>query len=244
MQTQLEIEDGSPRIDSLPHPHVRSTETDWRSTPSNRRWHTVILLLAPAVMAAGLIYHPTIGNPTDPDFFVRLGAAVRADSLRWAIAHHLVAIGSGLIALAFLALDGRLRAAGRTRDAAIGLPLIVAGSLLYALLPAMEFAPWAAAESGADPSAAQRAIFPWFVPTLFSGALLFAAGSVAFALGIVRSRAFAPRIARFAAVALILAALCRLVPINLIHMDVQAALGILAMWPLANLAFMNGRRLR
>src|SRR5690606_25947095 len=104
MQTQLEIEDGSPRIDSLPHPHVRSTETDWRSTPSNRRWHTVILLLAPAVMAAGLIYHPTIGNPTDPDFFVRLGAAVRADSLRWAIAHHLVAIGSGLIALAFLAL--------------------------------------------------------------------------------------------------------------------------------------------
>ena len=239
MQTQLEVKSGRPRIENLSFAGARSAGTEPVASPSKRRLHAAILFLAPAVMATGLIYHPTIGNPTDPDFFARLGDAVRADSIRWAIAHHLVAIGSGLIALAFLALDGRLRSAGRTRAAAIGLPLVVAGSLLYALLPAMEFAPWAAAESGADPSAAQQAIFPWFVPTLFSGALLFAAGSVSFAIGIVRSDAFGSGMAKFIAALMVLAATCRLIPINLIHMDVQAVLGIAAMWPIAYLVWKN-----
>ena len=209
---------------------------------ANRALHAGILLLAPSVMAAGLFYHPTIGNPLDADFLTRLSAAVTADTFRWAVAHHLTALGSGLIALAFLALDARLRQSGQSRAAAVGFPLIVAGSLLYALLPAMEFAPLAAAESGADPGAAQRAIFPWFIPTLYSGALLFLAGSIAFARGILRIRAVARWPVRVAALGLIVAALCRLVPINVIHMDVQAVAGILALWPLAYVTWNEGWR--
>lgn len=218
---------------------IEAGESGLRPQHSSRGLHAAILILAPAVMAVGLFYHPTIGNPTDPDFFARLGAAVSADTFRWAVAHHLVAVGSGLIALAFLAIDSRLRGTGQTRAAAIGFPLIVGGCLLYALLPAMEFAPLAAAESGADPGAAQRAIFPWFVPTLYAGALLFMAGSVSFAIGILRSRAFDQRVARFVALAMLVTAACRLVPINIIHMDVQAVAGILALWPLAYLTWNN-----
>lgn len=246
MQTQHETEEISSRHTgrrlpgdrALPTADITAGDIEAPAV-SARGLHAAILVLAPAVMAAGLLYHPTIGNPTDPDFLDKLGAAVTADTFRWAVAHHLVAIGSGLIALAFLAIDARLRAAEQSRAAAIGFPLIVGGSLLYALLPAMEFAPLAAAKSGADPGAAQSAIFPWFIPTLYAGAIIFLVGSVFFALGILRGRTVGRRAAWFVALAMIVAAACRLIPINIIHMDVQAVAGILALWPLAYVTWNN-----
>ncbi|MBA3552694.1 MAG: hypothetical protein H0W27_07460 [Actinobacteria bacterium] len=46
------------------------------------------------------------------------------------------------------------------------LPFIILRSTLFAILPGMEFALLAAAETGGDARVAQAALMPWFVPTL------------------------------------------------------------------------------
>lgn len=192
-----------------------------------------MLAIAPAVMLAGFLYHPYIGNPTDADFLANLGAAVEADPVRWAVAHLLIAVGSGLIILAFLALRARLRAAGEERWSAPAVPFVVMGGTLYALLPAMEFAPLAATWSGADAAAAQGALLPWFAPILFSGAVIFLIGAVGYAIAITRAEIGGRRLARFAAAAIILMAAARLVPLNFVQGHAQGLLGLVALWPLA-----------
>jgi hypothetical protein len=117
---------------------------------SRRRWQAASLVIAPAVMAAGMALHPHIGNPADDEFLARLASAVLADPTRWAVAHLIVAVGSGLLVLAFISLRALLRDAGEERWSPRGLPFIVMGSTFYALLPAMEFAPLAAAGAGAS----------------------------------------------------------------------------------------------
>lgn len=193
-----------------------------------------ILVIAPAVMLAGLLYHPHLGNPTDADFLANLAAAVEADPLRWGVAHYLVAVGSGLLALAFLALRAWLGRRGEERWSAIGLPFVVMGSVLYALLPAMEFAPLSAVSIGADAAAIQNGVYPWFIPTLFGGAFIFAIGACAFAVAIVRSGLLPGRSwTRLVAGAIVVMALARFAPIGFVQMHVQAFAGIAALWPLA-----------
>lgn len=193
-----------------------------------------ILAVAPAVMLAGLLYHPHIGNPTDPNFLANLAAAVEADTLRWGIAHYLIAVGSGLIGLAFLALRAWLGRRGEERWSAIGIPFVVMGSVLYALVPAMEFAPLSAAGIGVDPAAIQNGVYPWFIPTLFGSAAIFAVGACSFAAAIVRSGLLPGRSwTRFVAGAIVVMALARFVPLSYVQMHVQAFAGIAALWPLA-----------
>lgn len=197
------------------------------------RWGAAVLAIAPAVMLAGFLYHPYIGNPTDADFLANLGAAVEADPVRWAVAHLLVAVGSGLIILAFLALRARLRASGEERWSAPAVPFVVMGGLLYALLPGMEFAPLAAVGSGADPAAAQGALLPWFAPILFTSAVIFLIGAAGFSIAINRAGLGGPRLARFVATAIFLMAAARLVPLNLVQGHAQGLIGLVALWPLA-----------
>ena len=198
------------------------------------RWaQTTILLLAPAVMAAGLLYHPHIGNPTDADFLATLAAAVSADTVRWAVAHLLVAVGSALILLAFLALHNRLRVAGEHRWSALSLPFIVLGSVFYALLPAMEFVPLAAADSGNDIQAAQGALFPWFIPTLFTAAGLFLMGALGYSIALFRGDVLPRPLTWVVVIALLVMATARMVPLGLVQMQVQSLAGLLAFWPLA-----------
>lgn len=195
-----------------------------------------ILILAPAVMLAGMLYHPHIGNPFDADFLAHLGAAVVADPVRWGVAHLLVAVGSGLIALAFLALRGRLREEGEDRWSGPALYFIVMGSVLYAVVPAMEFGPLAVAGTGADVetvAATQGAMFPWFVPILFTSALLFLVGAAGFAMGIMRAAILSSPLARLVALAIVVMAASRLVPLSLVQFHVQAVAGVVALWPLA-----------
>jgi hypothetical protein len=195
-----------------------------------------ILILAPAVILAGMLYHPHIGNPFDADFLANLGAAVVADPLRWAVAHLLVAVGSGLIALAFLALRARLREEGEDRWSGPALPFIVMGSVLYALLPAMEFGPLAVAGTGADVetvAATQDAMFPWFIPILFTSAVLFLIGAAGFAVGVVRAAILSRTLARVVAVSIVVMAASRLVPLSMVQFYVQAVAGVVALWPLA-----------
>lgn len=197
------------------------------------RMQAAVVALAPVVMLAGLVYHPDIGSPGDADFLARLGAAVNADPTRWAVAHLLVAVGSALIALAFLAVRRVLRATGEDTWSMFAIPFVITGSVLYALLPAMEFAPLSAALSGADASAAQAALLPYFVPTLFSAAFIFFVGACAFAVGVVRGGMTSSRVAWFAAISLVIMAASRFVPLMAFQMHLQSAAGLAAFWPLA-----------
>jgi hypothetical protein len=198
-----------------------------------RRCRAFIAALAPAVAAAAHAYHPWIGSPGDADFLARLAAAVTADPVRWGISHFGVALGSGLIILAFMAVRGHLREAGEDRWSAIGLPFVVLGSLLYALLPAMEFAPLAAARVGADIAAIQAAQMAWFVPILMMAALLFFLGVIGFAVAIVRSHILSPRLAWLVVGALVVMALTRFFPVGAAQLHVGPAAGVVAHWPLA-----------
>lgn len=197
------------------------------------RWGAAVMAIAPAVMLAGFLYHPHIGNPTDADFLANLGAAVEADPVRWAVAHLLIAVGSGLIILAFLALRARLRAAHEERWSAPAVPFVVMGGTFYALLPAMEFAPLAAAGSGADAAAAQGALLPWFAPVLFTSAAIFLIGATGFAIAVSRVGMGGRRLARVVAPAIILMAAARFVPLNFVQLHAQGLIGLVALWPLA-----------
>lgn len=199
----------------------------------NRRFQAVIVLVAPLVLLAGGLLHPWIGNPGDADFLARLAAAVAADPSRWAVAHLAIGVGSGLLVLAFLAVRAHLREGGEEPWSALGVPFIVMGSTLYALLPAMEFAPLAAVGSGGDAAAAQAAIQPWFVPILLTGAALFAIGSLGFAAGIARSRVLGRKATWLVVGALLVMAAARFFPVGAAQLYVGPAAGILALWPLA-----------
>lgn len=135
--------------------------------------------------------------------------------------------------LAFIAARGFLREAGEDRWSAIGLPFVVMGSTLYALLPAMEFTPLGAHAAGADVAAAQTALMPWFRPILLIGALLFAVGALGFAIGIPRSRLLSPRFARLVAVALVIMAAARFFPVGAAQLYLGPAAGVVALWALA-----------
>lgn len=203
--------------------------------PTTIRWfRAAILAAAPAVMLAAFLYHPHIGNPVEPDTARRIAGAVAEDPRRWATAHLLAAVGSGLLVLALLALHHHLREAGETRWSGPALPLAVMGSVLYALLPAMEFAPLAAHQAGVDAQAVQEALYTWFVPTMVVAAVLFLAGAAGFALEVSRSTLLPPPLCRLVAGALVAMALARFVPLSLVQFHVQGLLGLVALWPVAH----------
>jgi len=203
------------------------------SARTNQRFRIAILVLAPAVAVLGHGYHPWIGSPGDPDFFDRLAAAVAADPTRWAVAHLTVAIGSGLLILALLALRGWLREAGEDRWSALGLPFIVMGSLLYALLPGMEFAAIAAHATGGDVAAVQPALQPWFMPILVSAAALFAVGVLGFVVGIARSGAAGRAVTGVSIAGLVVTAGSRFVPVGAALLYVGPVASLIALWALA-----------
>lgn len=194
-------------------------------------WGAAIVALAPAVLLAGFVYHPHLHGVLPNSAAV--AEAVAADTTRWAVAHLAIGVGCGLLILAFLAIRSYLRAAGEERWSVPALPCIVIGSTLYALLPAMEFAPLAAVEIGADAAAAQRALGPWYRPILLTSAVFFALGAAGFAVAIARRRVLSPRLTWLVVGMLVLMAAARFVPLSAVQLHVQGVLGILALWPLA-----------
>lgn len=211
------------------------TGTTGVSPTTAKRARATIAVVAPLILLAAFALHPDVGNPTDSDFTAGIAKAVAADRTRWAVSHLAVAVGSGLLILAFLAVRSYLHDTGEDRWSALGLPLIVMGSTLYALLPAMEFAPLASAEAGFDLAgieASQKALRPWFVPILVIGGLTFLLGALAFAAAIARSKVFSPRMTTVVVIALVAMAASRLVPFGA-AMRAGVAAGAVALWPLA-----------
>jgi hypothetical protein len=145
-------------------------------------------------------------------------------------------VASGLIILAFLAVRSYLREAGEDRFSALGLPFVVIGSTLFAFLPGMEFAPLAAAETGATTTeieATQEVLASWFVPVLMAGAVAFAIGVLSFARAISIVTVGSPGLTRVVVAALIVMAVSRFVPLAAVQFYVQGVAVIVASWPLA-----------
>lgn len=201
------------------------TETD----TTRIRYGAAMVVVAPAVLATGLFFHPFIAVPDE----AAIAAAVTADPTRWAVSHMLVAVGSALLILAFLALRRYLLEAGEDRFSAWGLPFIALGSVLFAVLPALEFAPLVAAEIGGDIEAAQAALLPWFLPTLGLAAAAFVIGIYGFGKGIARAGILASGTTRLVVAALGVFAVARFVPLGAFQFYVQGAAGVVALWPLA-----------
>jgi hypothetical protein len=200
------------------------------SATTRARFGASIVALAPAVMLVGLFAHPYIATLPDE---TAVAATATADTTRWGLAHLTVGVASGLLVLAFLAIRSYLREAGEERWSILGLPFIVMGSTLFALLPGMEFAPLAAAEAGGDVEAVQAALASWFLPVLVTGAVTFAFGVFVIAKGIADSRILSRRLSRLVVGALVVMAVARLVPVGAVQFYVQGAAGIVALWPLA-----------
>lgn len=197
-----------------------------------------VVAIAPALLCAALIWHPYLPGRL-PDH-AGVAEAVADDTTRWGLAHLAAALASAALILAFIAIRGFLREAGDKAWSAIGLGLIVIGSVSNAVLPGMEFAPLAAVESGADPEAAQVALDQWFVPVLFIGALAFAAGVVCVGVALLRHGALNPMLSWIVVGALIVMAASRLVPFAAVQFYVQSAAALIALWPLAWVVWTRG----
>lgn len=196
-------------------------------------YEVIIVAFAPVVLFVALVAHPYLRGRLPNDEAV--AEAVAADTTRWGLVHLAAGVASGLVILAFLAIRSYLRDAGDRRHSALGVPFIVLGSVLYAMLPGMEFAALAAAETGtvADIAAAQAAVEEWFVPVLAIGSLSFAIGVAAFIWGIIATGVLSRPLTAVVAGALVVMVVSRAVPFAAAQFYLQSAASILALWPLA-----------
>jgi hypothetical protein len=198
------------------------------------QWRTTIMVLAPVALLVAFVTHPYLSGRLPND--AEVAAAVAAGPTRWGAVHLATAVASGLIILAFLAVRSYLREAGEDRFSALGVPFVVIGSTLFAVLPGMEFAPLAAAETGAttmEIEAAQEALASWFLPVLMTGAVAFAIGVLGFARAISIVTVGSRGLTRVVVAALIVMAVSRFVPLAAVQFYVQGVAVIVALWPLA-----------
>jgi hypothetical protein len=187
--------------------------------------------IAPTLLLAALVYHPYL--PGRLPNVEAIAAAVTSDPTRWGVAHLTAGVASAVLILAFLAIRARLHEAGEDRWSAAALPFLVFGSTLFAMLPALEFAPLAAIEAGGDVEAAQRALLPWFIPLLVAGGITFAVGMVGLALAVSHSGLLSPGLTRLVVTALVVMALSRFVPLTAVQFYLHGLAGLAALLPLA-----------
>jgi hypothetical protein len=201
------------------------------AAPTPQRWAAISTGIGPMLLLAAFLWHPPIPGRLPND--AALAEAAAADLTRWGLAHFAAVLASAAIAVAFVAVREYLRAHGDRRPSAIGLGAVVIGSVLYAVLPGLEFAQIPAYETGADMEATQAALREWFLAFLLGGSLVFLLGCAAFAVAVMRTRPLGGRLDGVVAGALIVFALARLVPIGTVQFYVQSAAALLAMLPLA-----------
>jgi hypothetical protein len=184
---------------------------------------------APVVLLAGIAYHPVIADLSDKE---PVAAALVSDEARWSVAHLAAALGSLLVALAFLAVAASLRQRGEWRWSARSVPFVVVGSGLFALLPAMEITVLAAARAGADPGAVLLELDTWFRPLLLAGSAVFAVGVLLVARSVVAAAVLGRVTTTVVGTALLVTAASRFVP-STPALLVGAVALVVALWPLA-----------
>jgi len=209
---------------------VANAATD-KAPVTSGKGAAVATAAGPVLLLAAFLWHPPIlGRMPDN---AAVAEAASADLTRWGIAHLAAVVGSAAIAVAFVAVREYLRSYGDHRTSAFGLGAVVVGSVMYAVLPGLEFAHIAAHETGADMEATQAALQEWFLVFLLSGAAFFLLGAVAFAVAVARTAPLSGGLNAVVAGALVVFALSRLVPVGVVQFYVQPAAALLALLPLA-----------
>lgn len=188
----------------------------------------VTVAVAPLVLLGGILYHPFIADLRHKH---DVAAALTSSTIRWSIAHLVAAVGSALIALAFLAVAAALRQRGEWRWSGRAVPFVVVGSTLFALLPAMEISVLAASLAGADAEAVLIELEPWFRPMLFGSAAVFAVGMACAARAILRAMVFGRAVTALVVGALTVTAVSRFLPFGA-ALTVGAAALLVGLWPL------------
>lgn len=192
--------------------------------------HATIIGVAPLVMLAAFAYHPHIMFLPSAE---AVAHAVQGDTLRWAIAHWGVGIGSALMTVAFAAVCGHLRDTGENRWSALASPFLIFAGAAYAILPGMEFTVLAAARTGGNIVASQEAVTAWFVPTLLIAGLSNAVGVFFLVRAIRAGRILGESASGVVVAALVVLAVARLVPIGVVQFYVQGLAGVVALWPIS-----------
>ena len=201
---------------------------------SSRGWRITVVAVAPATLVVALFAHPFIEGRLPNQ--TAIAEEVVAGTTRWGVVHLGASLASALIAVAFLAVRRYLDEAGEERLSGLGMPLVIVGSTLYAVLPGMEFAALAAADTGAttaEVAEVQGAIGPWFMAVLIGSGLAFGLGAISFAGAIRASKIAGGRITQVVSVALVVMALSRIVPLSVVQFYIHGLAAIVAMWPLA-----------
>lgn len=201
---------------------------------SARDWRVTILAVAPVALLVALATHPFIEGRLPNK--TAIAEEVVAGTTRWGLVHLAASVASALIAVAFLAVRQYLHEAGEDRLSGLGMPLVIVGSTLYAVMPGMEFAALAAAENGATTAGVaevQDAIGPWFMSVLLASSLTFGIGAISFAGAIRASKIADARITQVVSAALVVMALSRIVPLSVTQFYIQGLAAVVALWPLA-----------
>lgn len=208
----------------------RSGRRDVSATVGGRS-RAAIVAVAPLVLLAAFVAHPYIGlGPPDEAAVARAAAS---DTFRWGVSHLMAGVAAAFLLLAFLAIRSYLREAGDERWSARALPFVIVGGTLYAILPGMEFAALATAETGGDVRAAQAAVEPWFVLVIVISGVASAIGIVGFARAVSSIGPGALGVPRFVVIAFGAMAVARVVPLIVVQFYVQSAATLIALGPLA-----------
>lgn len=207
--------------------------------PMTARARAGIVAVTPLVLLAAFVWHPYLPGRLPNEAAV--ADAVTAGTTRWGLSHLAAGVAFGFGVLAFMAIRNHLREVADDRGSALGLPLVVLGSVGYTMLPGMELTPLAAVESGGDPEAIQAALQPWFVPVLIVGGAVFALGVVGFAVAVARSGLLGRGMTGLVVVGLLLMAVSRLVPLVVFQLYLQGLAALVALWPLAYRMWRPGR---
>ncbi len=207
---------------------------------SSRGWQITVLAVAPATLLFALAAHPFIEGRLPNQ--TAIAEEVVAGTTRWGVVHLAASLASALIAVAFLSVRRYLHEAGEERLSGLGIPLVIVGSTLYAVMPGMEFAVLAAADTGAttaEVAEVQGAIGPWFMAVLIGSGLTFGLGAISFVGAITSSKIASGRITQVVSVALIVMALSRTVPLSVTQFYIHGLAAVVAMWPLAWVMWTN-----
>ena len=191
----------------------------------------VLVATGPVLLTAAMLWHPPLSGRL-PDS-AGVADAASADITRWGLSHVAAALAFAAVAVAFVTVRGHLRERGDGSISAVGLGLVLFGSVLYAVLPGMEFAVVAAHETGADLAETQTALESWFLSIVVAGGVTFALGTVLFAIAVVRNAAFAPATTILVAGALVVFGISRVVAVGIVQFYVQSVAALLPLVPLA-----------
>src|SRR6185503_18812079 len=141
-------------------------------------------------------------------------------------------VGSALMVIAFISVRDFLVRSG-ARMGAHALSWVAFGGVLYAVLPGFEFSALAAAQTGGDIVKVEQALEPWFLPTLFVGAIANAIGVFGFARAVRTAPVMEPTQSKVVVIALVVMAVSRFIPLGAVQFYTQGVAGVVGLLTIA-----------